>query len=191
MLRSTGSKKIRKSRGKKDEIDLFYVWKHTVFGEESEDKSEESAQLCLSNSKGLERTRKGKSSVKVHKKSKLLTEELKDISNIMHNSRKRSNASQQEENKIRSHGSGDEKDPVDQAKPSEDKGRSLTPQSPGKQKCEQSYFVQSFLQVFVRILLRLFIFCGIQGILMLIVNVMEFKFVLCSCFQLQRCLFLV
>ena len=140
MLRSTGSKKIRKSRGKKDGIDLFNVWKRTVFGEESEDKNEESAQLCLLNSKGIERTKKGKSSVKIHKKFKLLTEELEEISNIEHNSRNRSDASQQEENKIRSHGSRDEKDPVDQAKPSEDKERSLTLQSPGKQKCEQSYF---------------------------------------------------
>ena len=113
MLRSTGSKKIRKSRGKKDGIDLFNVWKRTVFGEESEDKNEESAQLCLLNSKGIERTKKGKSSVKIHKKSKLLTEELKEISNIQDNSRKRSNASQQEKNKIRSHGSRDEQDPVD------------------------------------------------------------------------------
>ena len=113
VLRSTGSKKIRKSRGKKDGIDLFNVWKRTVFGEESADKSEESAQLCLSNLKGLESTRKGKSSVKIHKKSKLLTEELKEISNIQDNSRKRSNASQQEKNKIRSHGSRDEQDPVD------------------------------------------------------------------------------
>lgn len=139
-MRSSESEKIPKCKGKKDSNDHPYnLWKRTVFGEKSEDEnSAENANMCFSNSKRLEKTSKEKSSVGPYEESVLLTEELNDISNTGHDSRKDSNflSRTKGEDKITSHGSWDERNPGDQAKLSVDEERSLIPHSPGKLKCE-------------------------------------------------------
>lgn len=139
-MRSTESEKIRKGKSKKDGNDPQYtLWERTVFGEESEDKnSAENANMCFSNSKGLERTSKEKSSVGPCDRSVLLTEELHEIRNTGHDSRKVSNfvSRTKGEDKITGHGSWAESNSDDQAKLSEDEERSLIPHTPGKQKCE-------------------------------------------------------